>query len=739
MLISYPILSAGLDDQSGDEKFAAALALELIDEGVYPASHDGRWHGGIHLNAGSEPIRAVADAEVVCYRFAGQLENYPGQGDIDTSFVLLRHSTETGENTPVVFYSLYMHLMNKSSLDADDLSQLPSFLRDAPPDTTIVRPVNQRIYRKDVLGFAGMVYDRRNIFHFEIFSTDNDLSAFWRDSGSAARYGSNDVFGDSHFVVPANHAFTARHPAAPTTGVHRLDFAGANDLVLPTGIPGVNEEALIVTVRLRQGRYTATSYRVTDGMASPLGDAVEIEGYEYELYRQSTLLYPDCASAGYEWLRFGRLLGPDVTATAQNVKLVRYSETAIGYIDLAQQSIQVRSDADFPRWCGWEKIDEGQTLNAEDGIVDVPALLTLLSQADSNNDQSLTPEELAGHLRLGSNAAARNKLRHLVVKHPTEWTASKLEARYGRLRKQGEPLQNEQSWNDFTRHVSELSFWDSTHLPESVWYFHPLQFINHFRKCNWLSPAEFAQCTPRNSNAGNTPWNTALSRANTHSRPYNSYIRKYCGDSRNRLLHNLTQSHQETGFFRTISELGQGINTPYTAFFGRGYHQLTWAGNYLTYGLFRSTPDHDTAYSDERITSTSLHAIDSNGSTMLWSPRYDPNILSSNLDHAAQSSGFYWVSKTFRRVRNMNRVADLPLNSQAVAFCSWLINGGGNGYLERLQYAKFIENVILDAPLLNGIHQFNYPPLTTSLTATFPPATVGYSEIGTVNYASQRP
>lgn len=739
MLISYPILLDGSDDQTEDAKLAAALAMELLDEGTYPVGHEGRWHGGIHINAGSEPIRAIADAEVVCYRLAEKLENYPGQGDIDTSFILLRHSTEVGENTPVVFYSLYMHLMNKSALDTSDLSQLPPFLRDAPASDAIVSPANQLIYRKEILGFAGMVYDRSNIFHFEIFTTEEHLGGFWRDSDIDARYGSSDIFGDSHFVVPPNQSFTARHPSAAAAGVHRLDFTGANDLILPVGTQGTSGEPLHVTVRLRQGRYRATSYLLVSGAAQQLGEPVEIDSYEYELYRQASMLYPDCPSAGYEWLRFGRVLGTDVTATQQNVKLIRYNETAMGYVNLAQESIRVRSDADFPRWQGWEKIDEGQTHRAEDGIADVPSLLALLGEAAGNQDQSLTPEEFAEYLRSRSNERIREKLRHLVVKHPTEWTNTQLETRYSRLREDGAPLQSAESWNNFARHVSALSFWGDTQLPTSVWHFHPLQFINHFRSCIWLSPTEFAQCIPRTSNAGNTPWNTALARANIHSRPYNNYIRKYCGASRARLLHNLTQSHQETGFFRVVDEGGQGYGMPYSAFFGRGYHQLTWAGNYLNYGIFCAIPNHEAPYSDGRITSTSQHAVDSGGSTMLWSPRYDPGILSSNLNHAAQSSGFYWVSKTFRRVSNMNRVADLPLNSQAVAFCSWLINGGGNGYLERIQYAKFIENVLLDAALRTGSHRFNYPPLTATLTATFPPTTVAYSAAGTVNYAAQRP
>lgn len=687
MLISYPILLEGSDGQTEEQKLAAALAAELLDEGVYPVSHDGRWHGGIHLNAGSEPIRAIADAEVVCYRFAARLENYPGQGDIDTSFVLLRHSTETGASTPVIFYSLYMHLMHKTALDSADLDQLPPFLRETPASTAIIRPVNQQIYRKDVIGFAGMIYDRSNIFHFEIFTTEEHLSAFWRDSAIETRYGSDDVFGDSHFVVPSNQVFTARHPAAPTSGVHRLDFAGASDLILPTGIAGISNELLHITVQLREGRYRAASYRVVDGIAQQLGEAVEIENYEYELYRQSTLLYPDCPSAGYEWLRFGRVLGSDVTASRQNLKLIRYSETAVGYIDLAQENIQVRSDADFPRWQGWEKVDEGQTHHSEDGIVDVPSLLAILGEADSNKDHRLTPGELAGHLQLSSNALIRNKLRHLVVKHPTEWTDSKLEARYGRLREAGGPLQDEDSWNRFTRHVSALAFWGSTALPDSVWHFHPLQFIAHYKGANWLDKDELKQVYPSATDANLTKYLTALGIT----------CRKYGIQFGLRAAHFYGQAAVESAQLVSMSELYNGNALDYFrnyekaknyvgwlgnvqwndggTYRGRGFKQLTGRANYSDYWIYRSWLNRDSIgqnwWVDARWWAITLPYSSSQSNKLPIQDAAlvaaivaenrppmieDPDIIRSDATNCIDTAGWYWAKNRLHRIAEANDI-----------------------------------------------------------------------------------
>jgi hypothetical protein len=63
------------------------------------------------------------------------------------------------------------------------------------------------------------------------------------------------------------------------------------------------------------------------------------DNYEYELYRLSTALYPDCPSAGLEWLRFGRVLGSDTTTRNETGSLVRYSDSAVGYIDLAPNEL----------------------------------------------------------------------------------------------------------------------------------------------------------------------------------------------------------------------------------------------------------------------------------------------------------------------------------------------------------------------------------------------------------------
>lgn len=490
MLISYPVLPAAAVHDEEDIYLARILEAHLLQyEGNYPVStittpqgEVHRWHGGVHLHGGGEPIRAIADGTVVAFRFAAQRETYGTLGDYDTSFVLLRHETQTGENTPMVFHSLYMHLANQGDLAADQFSQLPAWLRQSP-GSAIQRPANRRVWRKDVLGFAGQLYNREAM-HFEVFMLDADFQRVWRDSSAITEgTGSNDWFGDAHFVIPSQQSFAERHPRAAANGSHRIDFPGSTDFQLPIGRDGRNEHQLFVSVSLQRGRRIATTYSADGrGGFEQIGSPVVQDDYEYELYRLATALYPDCPSAGFEWLRFGRVLGSDTTTRNENWQLVRYGEDvqAIGYIDLAPQTIAKLSDADFPHWHGWERRDEGYTANASDGICDDEYTLGLVQQVRGSADAT-------GH--------TARKLQHLVCKAPSEWDDLDLATRYARMRAPGQPLESDDNWQRFVDHAGKLAFWSQAGLAErSVWHFHPLRFVRQFRNCGWRSRRELRGC-----------------------------------------------------------------------------------------------------------------------------------------------------------------------------------------------------------------------------------------------------
>jgi hypothetical protein len=128
--------------------------------------------------------------------------------------------------------------------------------------------------------------------------------------------------------------------------------------------------------------------------------------------------------------------------------------------------------------------------------------------------------------------------------------------------------------------------------------------------------------------------------------------------------------------------------------------QLTWAGTYADYGKYRGFADHTGTYSDNRISANSQHdwaapTRDRQNNLVRdrrqWAPRFDPALVATNLFNACDSGAFFWVQKRFTRMSNINRLADRGLTTELVGKMSVLVNGGGNGYNERLQYAAFIE------------------------------------------------
>jgi predicted chitinase len=237
---------------------------------------------------------------------------------------------------------------------------------------------------------------------------------------------------------------------------------------------------------------------------------------------------------------------------------------------------------------------------------------------------------------------------------------------------------------------------------------------------------------------------TAKQRSAQHKLSIDNLIRKYLGSSVNRLIHILAQIYIETGILSVVVEGGQGENKPYDAFYGRGYMQLTWPSNYLAYGAFRGIAAQATPhYLDTRITATSTHIWSDGQPAKQWGPRFDPDLVASDLNHSAESGGVYWISKHFRGTNNINRVCDLGISPTQIAFTSWLVNGGGNGYNNRQEFAQYLSNILTDEPIKTGSAVVNYPPLTPAgnptLCTQFPPVEIPYSQHITIHYDRQVP
>jgi hypothetical protein len=728
----------------------AVDAFELA-HGIYPIAFDGRWHCGAHLAPDTHgAVHAVADGEVVAYRVC---QHATDEGNSNAGFVLLKHSTETGDGRPLTFYSLYMHLLPLAEYQSfgHEGERLPEFLRlPSGPDiqgkvTPAAKGSGHKVMRKDVIGFLGRFQDRVHL-HFEIFMTQGDFDTYF----SRTQLGNNsphtsttsDCWGHTYYTIPEREQFHALPPGTDAQmKLHGVEFK--------PGKTGTNTQPLIVETYFSKGaKYTNVWSVSTDGLRTLLTpQPVEEKDYEYDLYRRAMSLYDACPSDGYEMLRFGRVLSTPATLLGEACAtwvLVMYARGEQGYININRPGIGKLSDSDFPSFMGWQKISEGNTPFGSDGLCDIDALRKLVKDG-ALAVKAQNAEVVSSYVR--EHGSVREALRGFACNAPSEWDSTNNRARYAKLLDEGGYYHGNQSGYDkFLTYLEQIQFWESTGLPggQNLWFFHPLAFIRHFRKCGWLSAEELARCLPRVSISTNVPWHVAYERAQRHHRFISQIFGKYLNANRARLVHFLAQTYIETGVLRTVNEDSLGRGHVYGPFYGRGYLQLTWPVNYERYKKFRCIADHGAKhYFDPRITPTSTHAWADGDLAKRWAPFYDPHIISTDLTHAAESSGLFWVSKTYRRTHNINRVADLGISPVAVGFISWLVNGGATGYVNRQQFAAITGRVLLDAVDRASRETLTYPLLlpvsSPAFCRTFPPTASPLTQTIFFDYVPQIP
>jgi predicted chitinase len=645
MLISFPFLPGSTNGSADSFEQAALSEIVELDgyesaHGIYPISRDRRWHGGVHLTPKlvNEPVRAIADGTVVAYRVAS--DSLEGN---DTGFVLLKHETETGQGRSITFYSLYMHLMNQA-----DMKTKPALRRQLAPLMQAITGAAQsdgktKICRKDILGFPGQMFGHRMI-HFEIFMTDADFNAYFGktqlDNRVISATSAEEPWGDCYFVIPPGPFYS------------KADKASAE--------AGRNEQTLFARIRFDRGTKYTTVWRDEGAGKAPVlitsAAGVPAPNYEYDLYKTATKLYPNCASAGYELLRFGRVIGPDKDQLpidkSANWQSVSFATQQTGYVDLSDARIHKLSDADFPWFMGWTKVSEDASALSDDGLCDSKVILDLLQEANGADAPKAGTDQdrLAAYLR--DHEDVRQKLRGLICEAPTEWDKSTNHNRFDRLIEVGEHYAgNAEGLKTFLEFVEGFQFWDKTGLPTKVWHFHPLRFVDQFKRCGWLSKRELVRATRRtirNENGiqqGKLTWQDVIDRISIGNsvRPsnialyLNEMMRKYGIVTAIRRAHLFGQIAAETGRWQKMVEggddeyfvkyepgtvqgnkLGNTIEGDGKRFKGRGLIQLTGRESYARYGKFRSC---------DFVT--------------------DPNssILQNDGHSTCDASGYYWASK----------------------------------------------------------------------------------------------
>ncbi|MDT3719720.1 hypothetical protein [Pseudomonas oryzihabitans] len=142
---AYPFKTKGGQDVTDPRLYQQALAHAR--GGTYLLGSNGLWHGGVHFDEGTAAyldqsrIHCIADGEVVAYRIDDKVHRIaPDPGSTprgktySTSFVLVRHRLEAPQlpNNPevppsLVFFSLYMHLLDWAGYEANPALPRPPF------------------------------------------------------------------------------------------------------------------------------------------------------------------------------------------------------------------------------------------------------------------------------------------------------------------------------------------------------------------------------------------------------------------------------------------------------------------------------------------------------------------------------------------------------------------------------------------------------------------------------------
>ncbi|HET6610532.1 MAG TPA: N-acetylmuramoyl-L-alanine amidase [Kofleriaceae bacterium] len=228
---SFPVAVKGEWAVPDDTEKLRAAADVLYDKneqnggGYFPVGPFGTsklWHGGAHIPADrNAPVRAAFAGQVVAARMGGS------SAVGSTNFVLLRHDLTVGKAT-VRFFSLYFHLENDLSADADEAPQWmasPAWQSEKAAGRIVLlqEPVEagQQIGR---VGMAGPESHSHAQIHFEIFSATEIAGAIqaglWKvvDGTPGGRFAADQEILASIDDAPADGKFSAKELAEFYTG-----------------------------------------------------------------------------------------------------------------------------------------------------------------------------------------------------------------------------------------------------------------------------------------------------------------------------------------------------------------------------------------------------------------------------------------------------------------------------------------------------------------------------------------
>lgn len=722
MVISPPFLPTSTPGEVDGAYLDRAMLEGVPGKGAFPVSHDLNWHGGVHLTAPEEggkslPVRAIADGTLVYIRQptprtndATHPLNYGGAWT-DDGCILLRHETEIGEGgqAQVVFYSLYQHL---STIELNAMS------------------VGSKVYRRDVLGQAGSIREPGSKkIHFEIITEEaapllgrsTTVLDYLRSDGRT-----DSCWGDVHFHLPPEVLCYEERP-----------HVWSNPDNSTGTIVTRSEQSLFIRLHYEKGQCTLTTFTEAGEV---IGTLAEPQDFEYDLYQIACERYPACSSAGYELLRWGRVLGPDALSPSQAAHWRKIPlPGGPAWVNLNAFTVTCFSDADFPHWLGWQLIDDDTDDDSHCQSPTVRAVLRLdedpifpdttdaISIASSPAYDPLSAEDKDWLGKRYEIEQARNiakleehhqKLRRFAFRFPTEWRHEGFDARYGwwlRIFHNDESAL--QSYQEMKAHQKALAFWEEAALDgigSTHWHLPPRQFIEAFRRCGWLSQAELTQLLPMTAlRKDHGHWVsepvTLTSRAKSNIQDYKVELNKSLrthglSASPLRLAAFFGNAMQETQWFDKLHEGNSGAW--YFPWDGRGFLQLTHAENYIKYWRFRGRVVSETLRQQLRNAAVTAHQQHSN--------------------NALRDSNFSGLTPEMIQWRDHVETKAVDAAYSAVAYWSWS---------RAAKFADLSPDMVRES--VNGTHVFIYyssvPFGQVAATVNFGSPTTTTSAISGVN------
>lgn len=601
-----------------------------ILSGSYPMGKNRFWHGGVHVHPSDRatPIRAIADGEVVAYRYdeADSTDVYFDKAPYSRSFVLLKHETELGQTTlgiaKLTFYSLYMHLRAWGEVKGKAGAQAINFLRKmvaehkqpnangqstpnkqkpsakARAQLESVAPTADgtchcdkgygRVRRGDILGYCGNIPDNMTSpsrgIHFEIFFDDmafldNAMKTVWGNCILTKELNVFEELENSEIIIvdPAKQLSVAKEDYGNSHKKISFDkhsYWVSDDQIDSVEVEIPDPKNMKQTIKQIQHHPHTKELRCLKKNPSK----------NRKTLTKGTPIIPWTDP----WMNAGEFR----EEILEGKKWVQVYIPNTNNLYWAEKStIHYLSDADWPNF---QKFEE-HGLYSRDGFIDDDGVQKLCDAYDKHRvDKNLNMLNVDG-----------DKLRHLITCHPTEWSKNGIENRFIRVTQEdfGAAKLTPDQFTKLTSHVERLSFWEQVPgLPTAttVWHVHPIKFIEHLAKCMWLSKSELELIYPETS-PSDEPFihGTSTELREKYRIEINKCCYRYGINSRLRQAHFFGQGAVESMSLNLMLETASGTQYENSKllgncqagdgprFKGRGFKQLTGRYNYAEYWCFR--------------------------------------------------------------------------------------------------------------------------------------------------------